>query len=571
MKVSRAFVVTILILAALGLGLWFSLRAKSHATSERVAAEIRSVVRGKPPKSSPSEVGSKQTWARVQEFYERRGYHAAWCRGVEITPAALQLLGVLENIGREGIEPERYGYAELADTTKVLRATNPMDPAAPVGSFARWDVRLTRAFLLAAQDLRDGRVPRAALDPDWLTDPRHDDPVGILDEALRQHQPRNALAALVPREPEYERLRDALARYREIESRGGWAILPRGGEVRRGAEGEDVAALRRRLTASEDLPPGATGAGFDRRLEAAVRAFQGRHGLDPTGRVDAPTRTALNVTVQKRIRQIELNLERRRWLPDSLGDPRVEVNIPDFMLAVHDSGRTVLAMRVVVGGVGKQTPVFSDEIAYLELNPSWRLSKRILVNEILPQLDKDPDYLTKQHMTVCYFGGKDTLMVDASAVDWSRARDEDFKYLVAQEPGPENPLGRLKIMCPNEYDVYLHDTPARHLFGVRRRALSHGCVRLERPVDLARRVLGEQPERDSLEAFIGRETWSKIGVKKKVPVHFLYWTAWTDSLNVLQFRGDLYGLDRRLDRALRGDSLATFVVNPPEPDSLRYP
>ena len=568
MKPSRSFLAALLVLGILAVWLWLSFRARTNALDGRIAAEIRTVLHGPRPRARPTEAATGALWEEVRKFYKGRGDRPAWCDGAAVRPEAVQLLGILGDMDRGGIEPARYDHRDLDSAATRFRA-NALQSDPPLVDLARWDVRMTRAFLLASEDLLDGRIPRSSLDPDWLKEPGHHDPAGLLEDALRHHRVRETLAGLAPRRPEYLRLRDALAGYRAILGAGGWPLF-RGGDMRQGARGEAVETLRRRLAATGDLPS-ADGDLYDRDVERAVRRFQSRHGLDPTGRVDAPTRVALNVTVERRIRQIELNLERWRWLPDTLGEPDVEVNIPDFTLAVHDSGRITMAMRVVVGGLEKQTPVFSDEIAYLELNPSWRLSKRILVNEILPQLEMDPDYLNKQHMTVCYFGGKDTLMVDASAVDWSRAREEDFKYLVAQEPGPENPLGRIKIMCPNEYDVYLHDTPARHLFNVRRRALSHGCVRLEQPVELARYLLGEQMERDSLDAFIGLGTWRRVGLKKHVPVHFLYWTAWADSQGVVNFRDDLYGLDRRLDRALRGDSLATFRVNPPEPDSLRYP
>jgi murein L,D-transpeptidase YcbB/YkuD len=559
-------VVTVLVAAILA---WRALRIRSDATSERVTTEIRAIVLGPRPRPGPTEASFRETWDRVRTFYHDRRYRPAWCRGAAVTPQALRLLQALSGVDREGIDSSRYGYGALATETKALRGAGPLRPAA-IGELGRWDVRMTHAFLLAAEDLLNGRVPHSALDPDWITKPKEVDPLDVLRQALRHDRIQAALADLAPRQPEYQRLRRALARYRDFRSRGEWPRVPRG-DLRAGQHGPGVHLLRRRLAASGDLAADTSGDVFDRALERAVRAFQVRHGLESTGRVDAPTRAALNVSLPRRIRQIELNLERWRWLPVTLGEPDVEVNIPDFTLAVHDSGRTVMTMRVVVGGVEKQTPVFSDAITYLDLNPSWRLSKRILVNEVLPELDRDPDYLIKQHMTVCYFGGKDTLMVDASAVDWSRAPDEDFKYLVTQEPGPENPLGRIKIMCPNEYDVYLHDTPARGLFGLRRRALSHGCVRLEQPVALAQYLLGEQPERDSLETLIAQGSGRMIGLKKRVPIHFLYWTAWADSGDVVQFRDDLYGLDRRLDRALRGDSLATFVVNPPEADSLRYP
>jgi murein L,D-transpeptidase YcbB/YkuD len=500
----------------------------------------------------------------VGKFYGARNERPAWLDGATLKPEAVQLLGSLTAMSKEGIDPARYQADSLAAAATIFR-TKRYGAKPPVAELARWDVRMTHSFLLAARDSRDGRVPREGLDPSWKPKRRREDLVKILDRAVKHGEPRTALAELTPRGQGYLRLREALARYRDIAAAGGWPTVPHGEDLRRGASGALVTKLRRRLAISGDLEAGAKSDRFDRELESAVQAFQRRHGLDPSGKVDAPTREALNVPVAARVRQMELNLERWRWLPDTLGEPRVEVNLPDFTLGVRDSGRTVIAMRVVVGRVSSPTPIFSNAITYLEVNPVWRLPLRIVAREIVPLLAKDHEYLAKQNMVVTYREGADTTTLDPARLDWSVSTDSISPYLITQRAGPDNPLGRIKLMCPNPYDVYLHDTPAHGLFQARFRALSHGCVRLEQPVELADRVLSGQIEPDTLAAFVQRGQWKRISLKKKMPVHFLYWTAWVDDEGKVQFRKDVYGLDRRLEAALRGDDLASFRVNlPPE-------
>lgn len=572
MKPSRAFLVALAILVLAGFGLWLLLRHRASTVNREIAEEIHWVI-GKPHKRhTATEIESRALWEEAAKFYRGRSTLPAWVDGASLRPEAVQLLGSLSAMDKEGIEPSRYQADSLAAEAKVIRA-NHFGAKPPVEMLARWDVRMTHAFLLAARDLRDGRVPSDGLDKSWLPSKHREELVKILDEAVKQHEPRKALAALAPGDLGYQRLRDALARYRAIEEAGGWPKLPRdGSDLKRGASGAEVVRLRRRLAESGDLGgAGAGGEKFDKPLEAAVKGFQNRHGLDPSGRVDAPTREAMNVPVADRIHQIELNLERWRWLPDTLGQPRIDVNIPDFTLAVRDSGRIVMGMHVVVGRTESPTPIFSNAISYMEVNPVWRLPLRIVAHEILPLFSKDRDYFAKQNMVVNYREGTDTTSLDPSRIDWSAATDSVSPYLVTERAGPDNPLGRVKLMCPNPYDVYLHDTPARGLFGAHYRALSHGCVRLEQPVELATRLLDGQVEPDTLAALIERGEWKRIGIKKKMPVHFLYWTAWVDDAGVVQFRRDVYGLDRRLDAALRGDDLAGFRVNLPPEQALVAP
>jgi murein L,D-transpeptidase YcbB/YkuD len=237
------------------------------------------------------------------------------------------------------------------------------------------------------------------------------------------------------------------------------------------------------------------------------------------------------VPVQRRIRQIQLNLERWRWLPSSLGDRYVYVNVPEFRMELVEGGRKAIDMAVVVGKQQSQTPVFSDRMEYVELNPEWNVPPSIAREEILPKLASDPGYLARNDME---FVGS------------------DGNTRIRQRPGPDNPLGQIKFMFPNEFDVYLHDTPADHLFSRAERGFSHGCIRLERPVQLAEYLFKDDPNWSGArirEAIVSGEQKS-IKLPQKIPVHILYFTAWVEDDGTIHFRQDLYGHDTRLDAAL---------------------
>ena len=524
-----------------------------------------------------SLAGATREDRELLEFYGRRGKRAAWSDGRTPRPEAADFIGMLEKIvPLEGLAPQRYEAEALRlrmDELErgVLRGLLP-EPE----RLADLDLALSRDFLRLASELHDGRVPDSTLDPGWVAARGHIDPVKRLERALRDHTVE--LYDLPPWSAEYVRLGEALVRYRGLASAGGWPELDPGPVLTRGAAGARVLELRRRLALEGDSCGG--GREFDAALARAVRTFQARHGLFESGIVDSATRAALNVGASERVRQIELNLERWRWLPRTLPEPCVIVNLPAFALEVRDSGRVLIRSRVVVGEARNPTPCFSAVLSYLVINPTWRVPKRILVEETLPALARDTSWLAKHQMRVLYTHARTLTETPIRAVDWTTVEDDTFPYLVIQDPGDENPLGRIKLMCPNPHDVYLHDTPLKGYFSAAARAYSHGCVRVEKAREIADWLLARDtlletqgllglrtprvPDlRDSLAAAIESLATRTVGLKHRVPVHFLYWTAWVDSSGAVQFRDDLYGIDHRLDQALRTGEVAGFVLNPP--------
>jgi murein L,D-transpeptidase YcbB/YkuD len=275
--------------------------------------------------------------------------------------------------------------------------------------------------------------------------------------------------------------------------------------------------------------------------------------------VGAADIAALDVPVERRVHQIELNLERWRWVPDSLGERHLVVNIPEFVLRVVEHDRTVSAMRVVVGKPSWPTPVLSAQVRYIVFNPLWNVPATIGASEVLLEVQKDPDYLARNNIRVYEGTEGNALEVDPASIRWDMLSPEDMPYAFRQDPGPANPVGHVKFMCPNPFNVYLHDTPSGQYFRRIDRAFSHGCVRVEKPLVLAEYVLGAAPGWDAkgIEAAIDTSRNSAVTVPQPLPVHLFYFTAWVDEQGEVEFRRDLYGLDDLLDRALRGEPLPT--------------
>jgi murein L,D-transpeptidase YcbB/YkuD len=374
------------------------------------------------------------------------------------------------------------------------------------------------------------------------------------------------VAPLRPHQAEYAELVKALAGYRDILRRGGWPEVPGRGRLRRGDRGARVAALRQRLAMTGDFADSAWSEPvYDGAVVKAVARFQARHGLPSSGVVGAATLAALNVPVQARIRQIELNLERYRWLPVDFEPRYIYVNIPDYELYAYNAGKPALRMRVAVGDeYDNATPVFADSMTSVVFRPYWYVPQRILVEEMIPGIRKKRSYLVRHNLEVVD-AKHESRVLNPRRINWSRVDLTQIR--VRQKPGNTNHLGLVKFMFPNQFAVYLHDTPNRNLFRRSNRTGSHGCVWVEKPVELADYVLAGQDDwnekkiREAMETVhSAREGGSADGhtvtLVRPVPIYIVYLTAFVQD-GVLNFRGDSYGRDReaiaRLGKLSRSD------------------
>jgi murein L,D-transpeptidase YcbB/YkuD len=387
-------------------------------------------------------------------------------------------------------------------------------------------------------------------------EPRGPGPLNIIDGAEVADDLEPYLTTLAPQSPQYDRLKAKLAEYRAIAAEGGWPRIPDGPTLKPGMSDDWVPVLRRLLATTGDFGGKADDPAkvYDGALVEAVKKFQSRHGLADDGVIGPATMRELNVPVQDRIRQMVLNLERRRWMTDDLGDFYVFVNLADaYLKVVQDVGgreKTVHTARLVVGKPYQRTPVFSENMSYVVFNPNWGVPSSIATKEYLPKLKTDAGFLARQKIRI-FAGNKE---VDPFSVNWNAL--SRMPYQLRQDPGDGNALGRIKFMFPNPYNVYIHDTPSKSLFAKEERFFSHGCMRVQDPEMLAEVLLGSQGWMlDKIKAQIGSGKQKIVNLDKKVPVHVTYLTTWVNKDGTVNFRNDVYGLDKELATALLGKEL----------------
>ncbi len=339
-------------------------------------------------------------------------------------------------------------------------------------------------------------------------------------------------------------LQDGLDRYRAIAARGGWPVVSGGPPLEPGSRDGRVRLLRQRLALEDTAGTAASSdaEAFDSVLAASVRRFQALHGLEEDGIVGRETLAALNVSAAARARQIAANLARRSALPPSLGPRVIIVNTAAFSVEVLEGDRRVLQLRAIVGRDSLPTPDVSSRVTDLVFRPTWTIPRSIATKEILPLVRRDPDYLTRNEIRVFRDSVSGGGEVDATAIDWERVTRRNFNYQLVQEPGPQNPLGGVKLVFPNAFDVFLHDTPARSLFSRYRRAFSHGCVRVEHPERLAAYLLPDWPA-DSIRAAMASGRNRRVHLSEPIPIQVVYWTAWAEDDGRIAFREDIYERD----------------------------
>lgn len=488
---------------------------------------------------------------QLPRFYQLQNYRPVWIQNSSIAPQASAFIDIISNAENEGLKTTDYHLEEIRASLKLLSTTQ-LDTSTQ--NLADLDLLLTDAFLLYVSHLINGRIDPEDVDFSWVKNYNTIDFTKILSLGTDTNQLQNTLDNL--QKPEYRNLRKALIQYKIIQANGGWLYIPSGTKIERGKRDERVKLLRKRLTISGDLGKDLPDNGnlYDDNLINAVKNFQLRHGLDNDGIVGPSTLEALNVPVDKRIDQIKINMERYRWLPKDLGSRNIQVNIPDFQLRVVQNGKTVMSMPVVVGKPYWNTPLFSAEMTYLILNPDWNIPRSIALEETLPKIRSDAQYVTRHNIKV--YRDWNSSEVDPTTIDWSKFNANNFNLRFRQVPGPYNPLGRIKFLFPNPYNVYLHDTPLKHLFKKAQRNFSHGCIRVEDPLRLAEFVLSSKPgwTKEKIQAGIKMGRTQSIELPEPIPVYLFYFTSWVEDDGTIQFRKDIYGRDKELEQALTGVS-----------------
>jgi murein L,D-transpeptidase YcbB/YkuD len=475
--------------------------------------------------------------------YETRGFQPLW----ESDFAVASLVRAITAVWEDGLHPGDYHVLALRAAAGDRRN--------PAGA-ADLDILCTDALLRVGRDLRYGKTeplgPASEPKDGWASG--NTEAVEELVALAASGRVEEALATLRPRHFVYTGMRSALSELRWIQTHGGWEAVPFGPMMRRDSVDDRVPLLRARLALEGDYvgPTDDTSRVYDAALEAAVRSFQYRHGLNEDGLVERVTLAALAVPVEDRIDQLRVNLERARWVGHELPPELVAVNIAGARVYLLRGDSIAFETRAVVGADATRTPVFAADMRYVVLNPTWTVPTSI-VGEVLGLARADPEYLRREGMRLFDPSGKE---VDAAAVDLTRYTAVDFPYVFRQDPGPANALGRIKLMLPNPHHVYLHDTPSRALFMREERLFSHGCIRIQDPLGLTELVLGD-PEtwnREALEAAIATGGTRTIPLARPVPVFVLYWTAGVDALGTPHFYPDVYGRDAGVLAALDAPS-----------------
>jgi murein L,D-transpeptidase YcbB/YkuD len=491
-------------------------------------------------------------------FYTRRIFREAWISDGALKPVVPELVEAIHKADLEGLDPQDYHLNSINLLLEKIKQSQEKSKSLDPSMLADLDLLLTDAFLIYGSHLLSGRVNPEKIDSEWIANRRGTDMALILENALESNEVAKTLNKLIPPQPGYWALRELLSQYREIAQKEGWDKIPEGPKMQRGDRSERVRALRNRLIATGELSLGEESIDnlFDNELEEAVRRFQHRNCLEADGIVGAATMATLNVPVEDRIEQIRVNMERWRWLPEDLGHRHIIVNIAGFKLDVFENGQSVMPMRVVVGTKYRRTPVFSAKMTYLVLCPYWHIPPKIAVQDKLPLIQKDVSYLKQHKIKILQGWGAETREIDPNDIDWLSISSGNFDFRLRQDPGPLNALGRVKFMFPNRFDVYLHDTPSRELFAKSARTFSSGCIRIEKPVELAEYLLRNDPNwtLENILNAIKANREQTIIIPEPIDVHLLYWTTWVDDDGSVHFCKDIYKRDERLSKALEEKS-----------------
>ncbi|WP_232823058.1 L,D-transpeptidase family protein [Oceanibium sediminis] len=470
--------------------------------------------------------------APLARVYEVHDFQPIWDDG-----KSEALLASLWGAGDHGLPVARYRVERLAGM-------------AAEGTDARIarEIAFSRAFLRYARDVNSGLLEPRSADRDIVVSPKRPDPVALLEGLADTPDAADYIAALAPGHKDYENLLAEKKRLEALIAAGGWGeAVANGPTLRQGDTGPRVTQMRTRLGAMDGVDYG-TEPTFDLALADAVKAFQLRHGLNDDGVAGPKTIEALNATPTDRLKQVLVNLERQRWLNYDRGDRHIYVNQADFTVQLIDHGKVTLHSRVVIGKNRHRTQEFNDEMTHMVVNPTWHVPRSIATEEMLPKLQRNPNALGGSMQVMTRSGTR----INPALVDFNQFNASNFPFIVKQLPGGGNALGRVKFMFPNKFSIYLHDTPTKSLFAKDTRAYSHGCVRVQKPFELAELLLA--PQSDDPAATFRRHLDSGseryVNLETPVPVYLTYQSAWVDGFGVPQYRADIYGRDGRVFDAL---------------------
>ncbi|HKP56350.1 MAG TPA: L,D-transpeptidase family protein [Polyangiales bacterium] len=482
----------------------------------------------------------------VPKLYAHMRFKRVWTDPAKVK----DLIRAIEDSAKDGLDPEDYGLSQI----KALQGKFELSSDPTTG--AELDMLLTDALAELGYHAFYGKVDPERIDQTWNFAQawKGADYIATAVRMLNAKSLYNEIEALKPRAPMYDRFRRTLAKYRAYQAAGGWKPIASGPSLKVGMKDKRVPEIRHRLAISEDLPKAQDNGSdtYDEELRQGVERFQKRHRL-PAGELARLTLDAMNVPVEKRIDQIRLNLERARWILRDVPERLVLVNAAAFEIYYMEKDKIVWQNRAQVGKTFSQTPQYRDDIQYLVLNPTWTVPPGVLASTVLPGAKANPGYIKEKNIRVI---DPDKGEIEPSKVRWSSYTADNFPFVLRQDPGPDNALGAIKFMFPNQYHVYLHDTPNQTGYDARQRAMSWGCVHVFEPLELAEKLIAN-PQRwnlDALKKQVASKKSETVYLDKPVPVMLLYWTVSVNKEGVTEFIPDVYERDAKVLRALNQGS-----------------
>lgn len=544
----------LLLLSILSAVTFFPIKAFSNDAP--IAAEIRSLLEGNETQinvaNNSSPIHSRST---LLTFYSERAFLPGWSVAQQPTCKARELQYLIRQAGFDGLVPEHY-HLEAINTLfdKDMAGTSLSER-----EIALLDILLSDAFLLYAHHLYKGKVHPEHLNGIWdiRTKQNETSTLGRLNRALSGTHVKEELLSLRPKFGIYERMRQSMKKLNGLVKayhKKNWIAFSIEEPLEVNQRNGQVPQIRENLVFWGDLENYPVLAGqrdlYDSIMAEGVKRFQRRNGLQSDGVLGRATLEALNQSPEQLMDKVAVNLERLRWLPDTTLQDFILVNIANYSMDLIRNRDTLLHSNVIVGKSYRKTPVFNANMSYLVFSPTWTIPPTILKNDVLPAIRKNINYLAQKNMRVIDYSGQE---IDPTTVDWQQMTGANFPYLIRQNPGPQNSLGLVKFMFPNSYSVYIHDTPSRELFYREDRALSSGCIRIQKPFELARLLLKDQPlwSDERIRSAMQQKTEQIVRLNQKIPVIILYLTFWTDSNQIENIRKDIYDRDKELLKLLR--------------------
>jgi len=495
----------------------------------------------------------------IPEFYARRAFTPAWANDIRVD----EFVSLVGRAEEEGLDPADYNHSDLVVLLKQYRSDRDNEDLR-----AELDVLLTESLSRYGYHLIFGKVNPADLDENWNWSRSSGgrDPAAVIQQAIDSKSIAAFIDEYLDRGYVYYRIKAILAEYRALMENGGWPQIASGPTLKLGMSDGRIPLIRERLTITGDLPASGDSSSdaFDEPLKLGVEHFQYRHNLDQDGAIGPQTLAAMNVTVDQRIDQIRVNLERIRWVIRDVEDEFVVTNIAAFRTLFVRNRKIVWSARSQVGRYYRQTPVFKGQIKYLQFNPTWTVPPGILSKDILPRVKQDPGYLATKNMDLI---DRDGNKVDPASVDWTRYRSGRLPpYQFVQRPGPTNALGRVKFIYPNPHFVFLHDTPSKSLFERTERTFSSGCIRVENPFELAELLLDDPENWNSrtIQKLLDSEKSKTVFLKEPMTVMMLYSTVGVADEEIVRFYNDIYQRDARVLKPLNGDFELRLPEDAPE-------